>query len=263
MRRRHAARVLAGCALFAEAAPEAVAAVAEGCRWVRLETGDVAFHRGEDSRGFFVVASGRMKLAVTAPDGRERVIEVIDPGQTFAEATIFAPKPYPVTASALEPTRLLFVPADRLLERLDRDPVLARQMLAGLSVRLHSLVRDIASTSLETASGRLVGFLLAECGVRDDDGDEDRGPGPTGAAGTAAQPVVVELRVSKQLLASRLGLRPETLSRALRQLTAAGLVTVSGQRITVPDVAALRAAADGGEAVRPSRAAEGPGFPRP
>lgn len=228
-RRSKAAEVLAGCPLFAEAHPAAVAALAASCRWVRLASGGVLFHRGEDSRGFYVVATGRIKLAVTAADGRERVIEVIDPGQSFAEATIFAPRPYPVTASALEPTRLLFVPAEPVLDALERDSVLARQMLAGLSVRLHSLVRDIAATSLETASGRLVGYLLAEATAAGDGGNGD-------AAGA-----VVELRVSKQVLASRLGLRPETLSRALHRLAADGAVVVSGQRITVPDVAALRA----------------------
>lgn len=219
-----ATRALRGCALFQEVDDASVGALASSCRWSSLARGEVLFHRGDESLGFFVVASGSVKLSVTAPDGRERVIEVIAPGQSFAEATIFTPRPYPVTASALEPVHLLSVPAAPVLERIERDPVLARQMLSGLSMRLHSLVRDIAATSLETAAGRLIGYLLAEAR---EVGDE------SGA-------YVVDLRVSKQLLASRLGLRPETLSRALSKLSADDLVVVSGQRVTVPDLAALR-----------------------
>jgi len=220
-----AVRTLRGCALFQEVDESAVAALAAACRWAMLDRGEVLFHRGETSHGFFVVVSGQVKLSVISPDGRERVIEVIDPGQSFAEATILTPRPYPVTASVLEPARLLCVPAEPVLALIERDPALARQMLSGLSVRLHSLVRDVAAASLETAAGRLIGFLLAEAG--------------DAADGTGA--FVVDLRVSKQLLASRLGLRPETLSRALNRLAGDGLLQVSGQRVTVPDLASLRA----------------------
>lgn len=210
--------------LFAGLPAEQLAVMAKGCSRVALKKGAVLFHQGDEQKGFYFVLSGQMQLTVCAPDGSEKVIEIITAGETFAEAVVFSNQPYPVTATALVPTHLLHVANGPVLELLDRDPSFARKMLANLARRLHGLVRDVEQYSLASGAQRVIGLLLYES---------------TGNA--TASPRTVTLSASKQVVASRLNLAPETLSRILHDLASEGLIGVSGRNIMLYDVPALTA----------------------
>ncbi|MEJ2579291.1 MAG: Crp/Fnr family transcriptional regulator [Kineosporiaceae bacterium] len=190
-----------------------------------LSRDEVLFRQEDPAAAFFVVLTGVIKLAVLGADGTEKVIEVIQPGESFGEAVMLLGQPYPVTATALAPTRLLTVPAEAVETLLDRDPLFARQMLAGLAVRLHGMVRDIEAYALRSGRQRVVSYLVEH--ARPDPGTGESGPH------------TVLLRTSKRIVASRLNLAPESLSRVLQELTAEGTVTVAGRRIAIPDLAAL------------------------
>lgn len=95
-------------------------------------------------------------------------------------------------------------------------------MLAQLSMRLRERVAEIESLSLQNGVLRLASFLLREAPRPGMDGTE-----------------VIRLNLSKKVLAARLSLQPETLSRLLRRLEASGLIRVDGPEITVLDRAAL------------------------
>ena len=156
---------------------------------------------------------------MTSRHGAEKVVELIRPGQSFGDAVLFLEQPYPVSAQAIEDSLVLFLPASVLLNTLDQDVRLARRMLAGMSMRLRTLVRDIESYTLDSASDRVVTYLLEQLG------DAVKG--------------TVTLSVNKHLLASRLNLTPETFSRTLQKLGEQCGVTVSGRDIHIPDAAAL------------------------
>jgi CRP/FNR family transcriptional regulator, dissimilatory nitrate respiration regulator len=214
--------------LFSRVEAEQLRALATRTRARRLPKGGVLFRQGDPAAAFFVVVEGVMKLAVLAGDGAEKVVEVIQPGESFGEAVMLLGQPYPVTAIALAPTRLLDVPADAVDVLLDGDPMFARRLLAGLAVRLHGMVRDVESYALRSGRQRVVSYLIEHAR-------------PVGQAGPRAHEVV--LGTSKQVIASRLSLTPETLSRVLRELSRQGLVEVAGRRITVPDLAMLTSSA--------------------
>jgi CRP-like cAMP-binding protein len=213
--------VLARLALFSQVSAEQLTRLSAAVQQVRLRRGDVLFHRGEPCTGFFVVARGQMKLALVSAEGNEKVLEIIGPGESFAEAAMFADRPFPVTASALAATDLLAIPNWAVLDLVDADPMVARRMLAGLSVRLHRLVADVAGLALHSGTQRVIGFLLGQ--VRAADG------------ASLAGPVRVRLPVGKAVLASRLSLTPETFSRVLRLLTEQGLVSVDGRDVVLHD----------------------------
>jgi CRP-like cAMP-binding protein len=171
------------------------------------------------------LVQGRIKLSFVSTSGVEKVVDIIEPGASFGEAVMFLEIPHVVTAQALADALLLFLPKGVVFEQIEADPKFARRMLGGLSRRVHQLIADVESYSLRSGTERLIGFLLAE-----DRGDES----PDGRV------LEVQLPVAKGVIASRLSLTQEHLSRILHDLSALGLIEVAGRRIRVLDVERLR-----------------------
>ncbi|HEX4984571.1 MAG TPA: Crp/Fnr family transcriptional regulator [Burkholderiales bacterium] len=211
--------------LFRELAQEEIDRVAAGTRELRVRRSDVLFQKGDPSRGFHIVVYGQVKLLFVTPQGDEKVIEIMGPGQSFGEAVMFTDKPYPVAAQALVDSMLLHVSRDVVFEEIDRDPQFARRMIAGLSRRLHHLISDVEFYSMRSATQRVIGYLLRS--------DADQ-------AEPAGFSMVVTLPASKSVIASRLNITPEHFSRTLHELSQAGLIEVAGRDIKVPDVERLR-----------------------
>jgi CRP-like cAMP-binding protein len=210
---------LARLPLFSDLDPAALDRMAQDTSMQHLAKGEVVFRQGDPCNGFHCVVYGRIKLAFTAANGAEKVVEIIGPGQSFGEALMFMDKPYIVTAQAVADSMLLHVAKPAVFDELQRSPVFARRMLAGLSRRLHGLIQDVNAYSLDTGTQRVIGYLLKEA---QRDGE------------------AVTLHASKSVVASRLNVTPEHFSRILHDLTEHGLVTVRGRVITIPDLARLR-----------------------
>jgi len=211
--------------LFRELAPEEIDRISVGTRELRVKRGDILFQKGDPTRGFYVVVYGQVKLLFITPNGDEKVIEIMGPGQSFGEALMFMEKPYVVTAHALSDSMLLHVSKEVVFEGIDRDPKFARRMIAGLSRRLHHLISDVESYSLRSATQRVIGYLLQP----DHDNDESHGR------------TVVTLPASKSVIASRLNITPEHFSRILHELTEAQLIEVTGRNVRILDMEKLRA----------------------
>lgn len=216
--------LIAELPLFSELGMPEVARIAAGCREKALAKGEILFHKGDAPRGIYVVLAGQIKLAFPSARGVEKVVDIVGPRQSFGEAPVFTERPFPVTAEALTDATVLLVSSTVLLALIDEDRAFARRMLAGLSMRLHALVQDVESYSLRSSIQRVVGFLLEH-----------------GRAAAAVPGTPVDLPASKQVIASRLNLTPETLSRVFHALTEANLISVSGKQVTIHDISQLRA----------------------
>ncbi len=222
----HAENFLANLALFRELTAEQRARIADSTRQVRVARGDVLFRRGDPAAGMYVIVFGQIKLSFVSSTGVEKVVEILDQGQSFGEAVMFLDLPHVVTAQALADGLLLFVPKETVFESIDRDPVFARRLLGGLSRRLHQLIADVESYSTRSGTERVIGFLLRDCAAADT---------PDGAGS-----VEIQLPVAKGIIASRLNLTQEHFSRILHDLTSLGLIEVKGRRILVRDLERLR-----------------------
>ena len=221
---------IASLPLFRELSEEQRARIAAGTRLLRVARGETLFHRGDPVAGTYIVCYGRVKLSFVSPTGVEKVIEIIEQGQSFGEAVMFLDVPHVVTAQTLADSLLLLVPKEILFENIDREPGFARRMLAGLSRRLHQLVADVEAYSTRSGTERLIGYLLHDCvGAGADDGATER-----------QGSIDIELPVAKGVIASRLNLTQEHLSRILHDLSALELIEVHGRRIHVRDVERLR-----------------------
>lgn len=210
--------------LFRELAEEEIDRVAAGTRELRVKRSDILFQKGDPSRGFHIVVYGQVKLMLITPQGDEKVIEIMGPGQSFGEAVMFMDKPYPVTAEVLVDSLLLHVAKDVVFEEIDRDPVFARRMIAGLSRRLHHLIIDVESYLMRSATQRVIGYLLRP------DHEHDGSGGQT----------LVTLPASKSVIASRLNITPEHFSRILHELIEGCLIEVTGRTVSILDMDKLR-----------------------
>lgn len=218
------ARFLATLPLFNELSAAELEPLARGSVLRRYARGDAVFHVGQPCEEFHVAVTGQVKLFALSPSGQEKVIELIGPGQSFAEALMFTGKPYIVGAQALTDSLLLSVGKHAVLDEIEREPRFALRMLAGISRRLHGLVHDVQAYALHSGMQRVIGFLLRGREVEDC---------------ATHETVMVSLPVSKATIASRLSLTPEYFSRVLHELESAGLIEIDKRDIHILDVKAL------------------------
>jgi CRP-like cAMP-binding protein len=216
---------LANLPMFSQMQEAELDRIAASTLPVHAGKGQEICHCGDPCTGIHVVVYGQVKLGFTSPQGVEKVVEIVRPGQSFGEALMFLDAPYIVFAQALADSMLLHVAKHAVLDELARDPGFARRMLSGLSRRLHGLVRDVEAYTLRSSHERVIGYLLAEV--------------PADANGA---PVEVHLSAGKSVIASRLNMTPEHFSRILHELGNDGVIEIHGRTVRIPDVGRLRGA---------------------
>lgn len=186
-----------------------------------VERGTVLFIQGDDCDRFYFVLDGWVRLFRQTADGSEVTIALFTRGESLAEAAMLAGGRFPVSGVAADHCRLLVVPRSSFLRQIEENPALCRSLLASLSVRLHGFVKQIEQLSYRSTVERLAAFLLRLTDVADG-------------------PATITLPVDKTLVAARLGMQPESLSRSFAKLRRHGVETKGGE-VHVGDVAALKA----------------------
>lgn len=182
--------------------------------------GESIFFEGEPGNGFHMVGEGKVKIFKMSLGGKEQILHIFGEGEPFGEVPVFHGMPFPASAETLAPTRTLFFPRDRFVDLITRNPSIALNMLAVLSMRLRRFTVQIENLSLKEVPARLAGYLLY---LSEEQGGVDS----------------VELEISKGQLASLLGTIPETLSRIFARMSEEGLIEVNGRRIALLDRAGL------------------------
>ena len=219
---------LRGIPLFAALDPHQLRLVIDSTRVLRLDHGQRLFDHGQPARQFFRLNSGQLKLFRSSPSGGEKIIEIVQPGEMFAQAVMFMEPAdgYPVSAEAIEPSVLFGFDSEVMRGVLRESVDTCFRMLASLSFRLRQQVDEIEKLTLHPAVSRLAGYLVAQV-----PGDVPLSP-------------EVHLVAPKNVIASRLGIQPETFSRVAARLMKDGLIRVQGQDIVLLDVEGLRARAE-------------------
>jgi CRP/FNR family transcriptional regulator, dissimilatory nitrate respiration regulator len=189
--------------------------------------GEVVFSEGEDGKGFYVVAQGRVKVYKLSSDGKEQILHIFGPGEPFGEVPVFTGQRFPAHAEAMEESRVLFFPKQSFVNLIKQNPALALNMLGILSKRLRRFTALIDDLSLKEVPGRLAAHLLFLS--KQQKGSKE-----------------LELSITKAQLASLLGTIPETLSRILAKMTAQGLIETRGRRIRILNRESLQELADSG-----------------
>ncbi|GEO39124.1 Crp/Fnr family transcriptional regulator [Skermanella aerolata] len=191
-----------------------------GTSVARMPAQTSLFASGDDADCFYVVLEGKVKLFALNEGGEESVVEVFEPVSSFAEAAMFASGSFPLSAEVMEDALLARVPAAPFMRKLRQDHRVAFTMLSNLALWHRRLTREKTSLRVKTPVQRVGGFLLSLT------------PAESGA-------VVVTLPFRKSLVASRLGIEPESFSRVMARLRPHG-IDMAGMEVRIADVAALR-----------------------
>lgn len=206
--------------LFRSLSPEQLQRATQGASVIELTRNQHLFEQGSKAEFFYYLLEGQVTLSRFSPDGDEKIIEIVTPGSTFAEALMFMRAPfYPVAAQTLKDSRLIRINANNYYSLLSESASTCLNLLADLSQRLHGLVNEIDNLTLHNAACRIAGYLVTRAEV----------------AGTE-----YELDIPKLALASRLAVKPETFSRIIKQLCLDDLIRMKGSRVHILDLNRLR-----------------------
>jgi CRP/FNR family transcriptional activator FtrB len=173
---------------------------------------------GDPADFLHIVVEGKVEIFSAYRD-RESTISVLGPNQSFITAAVVLDRPYLKSARSLSPAQILLIPADAVRQCFAQDAAFSRNIAVDLALAYRSVVKELKNQKLRSGLERLANWLLVR----------------QAEAGTLR----FELPFEKKILASRLGMSPEVLSRAFASL-ADYKVKVDGSAITLQDLDALR-----------------------
>jgi CRP-like cAMP-binding protein len=189
-----------------------------------IAKGGVLFHRGDNADHFYFLNSGLIELSLIAASGEKKTLEVVGPGRTFGEAIAFMREhKFPVTAESLADSELCQIPNKAYIDLLQSNPGACMRLLADISRHLHARVREIEHLTIQNARSRLISYLMDHV-----------------AETTENNEAVVRLNLPRHVIASRLSITPETLSRLLRNLTDEGLISTEDRIVFIHRLSDLR-----------------------
>jgi len=216
---------LRDCLLFSAMRDDQFSQLKKHCHRITLDSEQVVFQQGADLTHIYFVEQGAIKLAHTSLNGDEKIIEVATAGTSFAEGVLFAGAPrYPVTAIAIKPSVVIAISASHYLTILSGDTALCIKMLGHLSQRLHWMLKELDKQTLHNASFRIVDYFVS---LADN-------------SATADPTFDLCLSIPKRDIASRLSIKPETFSRALKQLRQRGLLELEDNHVILKNLPKLR-----------------------
>jgi CRP/FNR family transcriptional regulator len=222
--------LLKRCPLFAGLKEEDLKRMRAVALLKQVAKREILFGEGEEARGFYVILSGKVKLYKISPEGKEQILHVVSAPDAFAEAALFLEGSYPAFAEALADSQLLFFPKRDFVHMIERNPKLSINMIVSLSHFLRRFASLIEELSLKEVSSRVAKYLI-DLSLK--------------SAKEGKNPKEVDLDLSKNQLASKLGTISETLSRTLTKMKARGIIDVKKNRILILNQDALREAASG------------------
>ena len=198
--------------------------------WIRdYARGDVVFHEGDPSDTFFIVLSGRIKVYKHGPDGHDIILEIFGPGGPLGAVATYESRPYPASASPLEPSSCLIIPRDAFFELLERHPSFVRGLLGSLSLRLVELTTRLAELTggrIEARFARLFLKLADQIGKPADEG------------------TFVPLALTRQELADLVGTTIETAIRTMSRWHKDEILLTEPDGFRVVDRSALESLAE-------------------
>jgi CRP-like cAMP-binding protein len=207
---------LRSCQLFMGLPATDITAIASFVVSKNLDKGDYLFREGDRSEGFYIVQKGAINVHRVSAAGKEQVIHLFRPIESFAEATLATEGGYPADARATDSTTVLLVPKSDFIELLRKRPELALRMLGSMSQHLRVLIGLLDDLMLKDMETRLANWLLKRC------------PRPL-----PNEPVEIQLDRTKRVLAAEMGTTSETLSRTLAKFRDQKLLRIKGNTLTV------------------------------
>jgi CRP-like cAMP-binding protein len=219
-----ARQCLRRCMLFSRLEDGKFEEILGHTRLVSLAENAILFEQQQPANEIFLLSSGQIKLALVSPGGHEKVIDLVSPGTSFAEAVMFSGSHvYPVTATALARSEVWGIDAVTYEGILRQSTDACFAVMAQISRRLHWQIAELDRLTLHNAAFRLIAYLLDQ------------------APSTHLHAAQIQLDVPKHVLASRLSITPETLSRTFSRLSKDGYINIVDNTVMIHDIEQLKA----------------------
>lgn len=165
-----------------------------------VKNNDAIVSQGQSAEHFFLVLNGQLKLHLISSDGKEKIINFVEPGETFAEALMFMKKKfYPINATATTKSDILLIPNKIYYQLLSENTELCMKMLGSISLKMRRHVNEIEMLTILDSAQRVMKFFYDLMPYNINDGG------------------YYPVNTSKKLIASKLSMRPETFSRILKR----------------------------------------------
>ncbi len=207
-------QALASVLLFADLKPEVLASIAAITLSRQYQAGEIVFHDGETCQGLYIVQSGWLKGMIVSSKGKEQIIRLLGPGDTFNEHGVLLKEGCNlVTVQAIEPSSLWVVDRQALLKLMDQHPLICRTIAQNMASRVVHLLKLVEDLSLRTVEARLARLLL------------DQPPGNPKRRRKATQAE----------MAAQLGTVADVINRTLHRLEDEGLIQIEKQKVEILD----------------------------
>ncbi len=222
--------LLRRCPLFAGLKEDDLKRIRAIASLRQIEKKEVLFSDGEETKGFYVILSGKVKLYKVSPEGKEQILHIVSAPDAFAEAALFLEGTYPAFAEAMTDSQLLYFPKRDFIQLIEKNPQLSINMIVTLSYYLRRFASLIEELSLKEVSSRIAKYIidLSMKSSKEEKGLKE-----------------VELDLSKTQLALKLGTISETLSRTLAKMRAKKIIDVKKNKIIILNREALEELASG------------------
>lgn len=207
--------------LFQNCGEESLTEIAQGSKIIEAGKGQLLFSNEDEAESYYIVINGWVKLYRETLDGAQAVVDILTTGHIFGETSIFQDDLYPYSAESTEPTKLISLSLKHLKQAIEQNPKIAMAMLSSMAMYRKQQDKELEHRTLQNAPQRIGCFLLRLA--------DQTEPGP----------VTIYLPYDKTLVASRLGMQPETFSRALSKLKKETGLRVKGATIEVDNILSL------------------------
>jgi CRP/FNR family transcriptional regulator, cyclic AMP receptor protein len=218
-------RPLLNCPLFDALPPAALDGILAQSTERSMRRGQVVFQKGDEGSYMVAVLSGRIRISVTSPEGREVTLNMIDAGEVFGEIALLDGKPRSADATTLEDSDLMIVERRHFLPFLKSDHDLALRVIDVLCGRLRTTSENLGNFAMVDLSGRLARTLLS---LASEYGN------------TANGRILLGIQLSHTALGHFVGGSRETVNKQMRAWEEAGIVGREGRWIAIRDPVVLK-----------------------
>lgn len=211
--------------IFAGLSDEAIRELMTVAKRRTFRAGEVIFHREDPGQVLYVIKEGKVKIALTSPDGQEISLVVFGKGECFGELALLDGLPRSADAIALERVECYTLQRSDFQKAIMKNPKIAIQVLEVLSKRLRTTDQTVENLIFLDVYGRVAKKLLELAdshGVKVDDG------------------ILIDVRLTQQELASMVGASRESVNKVLGYFADKNFISTDKHRITLHSIADLK-----------------------
>lgn len=186
----------------------------------RYQKGEIIFFENDEYGGLYLLVSGRVKLSMLSPEGKEKVLNILQEGDIMGEVSFFDLDPHPITAEAMENARIVIIPREKLEEIITNKPGLALKIIESLAKKTRLLTSQVRELVFHDAAGRMASLLRR---FADDFGVEIKGG------------MMIDLILTHKEIANLIGSSRVTVTKIMNNFIDEGIIKMYKRKIVIVD----------------------------